>query len=131
MTAARGFRRMPPPVCELWNSTRGVLLGDRVVVAQTAVSRMRGLLGRTGLGPGEGLWIRPCNSIHMFFMRFPIDALFLSRDMRAVRLVGNLKPWRIVGPVSGANSVIELPAGALAASGCQPGDMIEVRPAAS
>jgi uncharacterized protein len=131
MTRAPGLRRMSGPSCEVWNRTRGVRLADRVVMAETAAARMRGLLGRTGLDAGEGLWIRPCNSIHMFFMRFPIDALFLSKEMRVVRGVAGLKPWRIAGPVGGASSVLELPAGVLAASGCQAGDLIEVRPAAT
>jgi hypothetical protein len=82
---------------------------------------MRGLLGRDGLDAGTGLWIVPCNSIHMFGMRFPIDALFLDRGLVAVRLVEYLLPGRLVWPVRRAHSVLELPAGALARLGWREG----------
>lgn len=106
--------------------TRAALLGDGIRLAATPWARMRGLLGREGLGAGEGLWIRPSNSIHMFFMRFPIDAVFLSRDMRVVRTVGNLAPWKMVAPVWSAWSVLELPAGTIGRTGCATGDQIEI-----
>ena len=78
------------------------------------------------MAPGEGLWIRPSNSIHMFFMRFAIDVVFLSRDMRAVRVTADLKPWKMAGPVWGAWSVLELPVGTLARTGCVVGDTIAI-----
>lgn len=117
-----------PLLLTLVNLTRGTTLAHRVALADNPIARMRGLLGRSSLPPGEGLWIRPCNSIHMFFMKFPIDALFLSRDMRAVRLVHRLRPWHLAGPVLRAWSVIELPEGTLALSGSQTGDVFESRP---
>jgi len=110
--------------------TLGVELGNRIRLAATPLGRMRGLLGCEGLGSGEGLWIRPTNSIHMFFMRFPIDALFLTRDLGVVRVVRDLAPWRMVGPVWSAWSVLELPAGTLARAGCAIGDQIDIRQAA-
>ncbi len=108
--------------------TRGTTLGDRIGLAADPWARMRGLLGREGLGDGEGLWIRPTNSIHMFFMRFAIDALFLSRDLRVVGIVHDLRPWKMAGPVWAARSVLELPAGTLARAGCALGDRLEIRP---
>lgn len=110
------------------DATRGVVLGDRIRLAATPWARMRGLLGRAGLGSGEGLWIRPTNAIHMFFMRFPIDAVFLSRDLGVVGMACDLAPWKMAGPIWSARSVLELPAGTLARAGCAVGDRIEIGP---
>jgi hypothetical protein len=93
------------------------------------LQRFRGLMGRDSLPEGEGLFL-PTSSIHMMFMRFPIDALFLSgEDGRgARRVVGireNLPPWRgVVMPVRGAKGVVELPAGTLASRGVGPDDVV-------
>lgn len=81
--------------------------------ADTFASRLRGLMFRREPLDQEGLWIIPCNSIHMCFMHFPIDAVFLDKQERIVHLVGNLQPWKFVSPVKGAHSVIELPAGTI------------------
>jgi len=83
--------------------------------------RMRGLLGRDSLPQGTGIWLNPCNSIHMFFMRFPIDALFLDRNQRVVSVVSHLRPWRLVWPVKGASSCVEVPAGTADEWGIKPG----------
>jgi uncharacterized membrane protein (UPF0127 family) len=91
----------------------------RVVVADLEMarstwSRFVGLMGREALDPSSGLWIEPCNSIHMFFMRFAIDVLFLDRQRRVKKVMLNLKPWRISPIIFGARTVVELPAGTLA-----------------
>src|ERR687896_2706384 len=67
---------------------------ERCLVAETPLSRLRGLLGRAQLASGEGLLIRPTSAIHTYFMRFPIDAVFLDRDLVVVKIVSNLRPWR-------------------------------------
>lgn len=85
---------------------------------------MRGLLGREGLPPGEGLLIRPTNAIHMWFMRFPIDAVFLGEHGEVLRIAPDLGPWRMAAQ-RGARSVLELPAGACAAHDLQVGDRID------
>jgi uncharacterized membrane protein (UPF0127 family) len=85
---------------------------------------MRGLLGRSELAPGEGLWIRPTNSIHMFFMRFAIDAVYLDRDGKVVKVVSRLRPWRM-SFCRRARSVIELAAGEAERWCLQPGDRVE------
>jgi uncharacterized membrane protein (UPF0127 family) len=82
-------------------------------VARTSWSRFVGLMGRRSITPGHGLWIEPCNSIHMFFMRFAIDVLFLDREGRVKRVLLELKPWRVSPIVFGARTVVELPAGTL------------------
>jgi hypothetical protein len=83
----------------------------RCRVSDTFWSRFLGLMGKPGLPEGEGLLIRSCNSIHMFFMRFSIDVLFLDRDYTIVKLIRNLKPGSVVGSVPGAWQVLELAAG--------------------
>ena len=84
----------------------------RLSRAMTPWQRMRGLLGRDGLEPDEGLLIERCSSIHMFFMRFPIDVAYLDADWRVVKKVARLAPWRLSGCWR-ASHTLELPAGAL------------------
>jgi uncharacterized membrane protein (UPF0127 family) len=75
------------------------------------------------------MWIKPCNGIHMFGMRFPIDAVFLDRDQCVIRVVPNLGPWRVVPLVLRARSVVELPAGIAAKAGLDVGDALAVEDA--
>ena len=107
------------------NTTRGAVLGDSIEVANSSSTRNKGLLGRDSLPEGEGLWIIPCEAIHMFFMRFPIDVVFLDKQKRVVKIAANLKPWRLAGSFR-AKSVLELPAGTAARSGTQVGDQLEL-----
>ena len=108
------------------NVTRGVELGQKVRVASSLVERAVGLLRTPVLGPGEGLWISPCTSIHTFFMRYPIDALFL--DSGGVVLSGQtLGPWRLSGWHWKSRGVLELSAGILHQTGTQPGDHLEIK----
>lgn len=101
----------------------GDVVCDRCVVAASPFSRMKGLLGRSELRPGEGLLLRPASAIHTFFMRFPIDAVFLDRDWRVVGIAGDVAPWRTAGR-EGAKAVLELPAGESARRGLRPGDLL-------
>ncbi len=101
----------------------GAVICERCVVADNPWSRMRGLLGRRGLDDGEGLLIRPTGSIHMFFMRFPIDAVFLDRELQILKVVPDLKPWRTAGK-KGAKQVLEMGAGEAARRGLEPGQRL-------
>lgn len=94
----------------------GAILGDRIARADTFRLRLLGLLPRRGLAWGEGLLLEPCNAIHTFFMRFPIDVLFLDRDGRVVAAVPALPPWR-ARRAGNAVRVLELPAGTLGRTG--------------
>lgn len=94
-------------------------------VADTMWARMKGLLGRERLPEEGGLWIRPCNSVHTWFMRFAIDVVFLDREQRVVRIASALPPWRMTRIVWRASSVLELAAGAAARMGLKPGDSLE------
>ena len=111
------------------NMERNTLLGDRVRVARSLADRTVGLLGTRSLSPGEGLWIERSPSIHMFFMRFPIDAVFVAEDGRVTKIVENLKPWRVVWWARGARDCLELPVGAVQASSTRVGDRLELTPA--
>ena len=106
------------------NITRGTTLGERIRVASSAIDRSVGLLRTPEVEPGEGLWIERSPSIHMFFMRYPIDAVFIGKDGRVTKVVPNLKPWRVVWWARGARDCLELRAGAAAQSGTQAGDEI-------
>jgi uncharacterized membrane protein (UPF0127 family) len=108
------------------DSTSGKELALDLALADTLRARLQGLLGRDALPAGTGLWIRPCNSIHTFGMRFPIDALFLDREKRVVGLAKDLPPNRMSRIYPSARSVMELPAGTLQAADTLPGDLIEV-----
>ena len=98
----------------------GTVVCERCLLAETPLARMRGLLGRSSLPAGEGLLLRPAASIHMAFMRFPIDAVFLDSTDRVVKVVAELKPWRMAG-CRGARAVLELPAGEASRRGLVPG----------
>jgi uncharacterized membrane protein (UPF0127 family) len=119
---------MNAPVVRLLRDDSTVVC-ERCAVAATPLRRMKGLLGRKSLDAGEGLLIRPTSSIHMFFMRFPIDAVFLDRELAVRKVVPGLKPWRIAF-ARGAKSVVELPAGEAAHRGIVPGDCLRVEDAA-
>ena len=108
----------------------GEVVCARCEIADSPLKRMRGLLGRDGLEPDQGMLFRPAGSIHMFFMRFPIDAVFLDRDLAVRKVVPGLKPWRIAF-ARGAKSVVELSAGTAARHAIAPGDRLVVEETAS
>ena len=93
---------------------------ERCTVAKSPLQRMRGLLGRSGLDAGEGLWLEPASSIHTWFMRFPIDAVFLDSDRVVVKVAAEMRPWRLSSRRR-ARAVLELPAGEAARRGLSPG----------
>jgi hypothetical protein len=101
----------------------GAVVCERCMIADRPWSRLRGLLGRASLDPGEGLLLRPAGSIHMAFMRFAIDAVFCDRELVVIDVVPGLRPWRAAGR-RGAKVVIELAEGA--GEGLAPGDRLAV-----
>ncbi|HEY6017058.1 MAG TPA: DUF192 domain-containing protein [Gaiellaceae bacterium] len=103
--------------------SNGTVVADRCLLAVHPWSRMRGLLGRASLAPGEAMLFRPAGSIHMFFMRFAIDAVFCDRDLVVLDVVPSLRPWRMASR-RGAKIVIELAEGA--AAGLAPGDRLSL-----
>ncbi len=107
------------------NKTRGTLLGNAIDIADSSAKRRTGLLKRTGLKPGEGLWIVPCESVHTFFMKFAIDLVYLDRSRKVRKTRSAVPPWRMSACFS-AHSIIELPAGAVEQSKTQPGDELQI-----
>jgi uncharacterized protein len=91
----------------------GTVICERVSLAVTPLPRMKGLLGRASLDASEGILLRPAGSIHMLFMRFAIDAIFLDGDLVVVGVARGLRPWRMAVR-RGAKQVIELAEGAAA-----------------
>jgi uncharacterized membrane protein (UPF0127 family) len=87
-------------------------LAERAVKTVSAWQRAMGLMFRKSLPEGEALWIIPCNGVHTWFMRFPIDIVVLDKELRVLAMRRAVKPWRMVLPMKGAKSVLELEAGA-------------------
>ena len=107
------------------NVTRGTVLATRLEAAHTGPTRRKGLLGRDGLAHGEGLWIAPCESVHTFFMRFPIDLVYLDREHRIKKARSAVGPWRLSACLS-ADSILELPAGTIRETQTERGDTLEI-----
>lgn len=106
-------------------NTRGeTLVADAVEQADSWGSRLKGLLGRPSIAANEGLHIVPCNSIHMFFMKFAIDVAFLDPELRVVKTIHEIKPWRATRLYSDAHSALELAPGTLARRGVLEGDVL-------
>jgi uncharacterized protein len=98
------------------NASLNTVIADKVGVAATRATRAVGLLARSGLEPGEGLWIVPSRGVHTWGMRFAIDVLALDEAGTVIDCVSNLRPWRMRLPRRGTAGVLELPAGTLQAS---------------
>jgi uncharacterized protein len=108
------------------NSTRDAVLAQRSAKATNPVTRGVGLIGRRGLPDGGGLIIQPCNSVVSFFMRFPIDVVFLDKDLRVIHMIHSMPLWRSSKIVRGSKLVIELPAGTLTNTKTSIGDAITI-----
>lgn len=110
------------------NPVRQSVLGDRIGVADTTLTRFVGLMGRGSLAPGHGLLIRPSNGVHTLWMRFSIDVLLLDREYRVLSAYRNLRPFRLTSINWKASSALELPSGTIAVSNTQLGDQLELAP---
>ena len=111
---------------KIYHAATGQCLAERVVLANTFWRRLRGLLGRRGLAPTEALWLRPCNGVHTLGMIFAIDAIFLDEKLRVIKLVENLRPFRLTVPYLGARSVLEMAAHSAARAALKVGDQLSV-----
>jgi uncharacterized membrane protein (UPF0127 family) len=116
---ARRYSRL-----QVSNLTRNTVLATCMEVADSAALRNKGLLGRERISPGEGLWIIPCSSVHTFWMRFPIDLVYLDRKKRIRKLSCDVRPWRLSACLW-AHSVLELPPGTIRSTQTQNGDRLE------
>ena len=100
------------------------MLAECADIADTSEKRRTGLLRHDKLGPGEGLWIAPCEGVHTFGMKFPIDVVFLSRKRKILKIRPNMVRARMALSLR-AHSVLELPAGTLEKTGTEVGDQLE------
>ena len=107
------------------NTSTNTVVADRVGVAATRAERAVGLLSKSGLEPGEALWIVPSRGVHTWGMRFPIDVIFAKRDGRVVKICRHVGPWRLLFGW-GAYATVELPNGAIDRSGVAVGDRLEL-----
>ena len=105
----------------------GNVLADELEIPRTMFGRGLGLMFRGSLQPGRGMWIIPCSSIHMMFMNFPIDAIFLDPSERVRKVYRRLPRWYGMGFAPGARSVLELPPGSTAGIDLEPGDRIVIQ----
>jgi len=100
------------------------VVASKLEVADSFLSRFLGLMGRARLPEGGALWIEPCSSIHMMFMRFRIDAVFVDAEGRVLKVASRVLPWLGMAWCSGAHAVVELEAGAASRAGLAPGDRL-------
>ena len=107
------------------NQTRDTVLARAAEVADTSAKRRTGLLKHDRLEPDEGLWIVPCESVHTFFMKFPIDLVYLDKHHKVRKARSAVRPWRLSACLL-AHSVLELPAGTVKQSGTQVGDELAI-----
>jgi uncharacterized membrane protein (UPF0127 family) len=110
----------------LINETKGNVIAENIIIADKFWARMRGLMGKKELKYDEGLLLVPCNAVHMMFMRFPIDVLFLDKDFVVVKIIDKMRPWRTSPIVRGAYQVIELNAGTAKAKEIFAGDIMSI-----
>lgn len=109
------------------NTRNNKELGNKIGLADNPWYRFTGLMGKKAITADEGLLLTPCNSIHMFFMKFSIDVVFIDRNKKIIRIVENLKPWRLSPVVFMTQSVLELPAGTISKTESQVGDILEIK----
>ncbi len=120
------MNQLPYQLYKMTSQQQADLIIDHLEEALTFWQRLRGLLNHSKLPYNQGLWIKPCNNIHTFFMKFSIDCLFLDKKMVVKKISKNIKPFRVAGPVWTAYSVIELPTGKIEEFNIQPGDQLYV-----
>lgn len=111
----------------IFNVTKEVVIAQKAQLATSIGQRMKGLLGRSSLSADQALVLEPCTSIHTFFMRFPIDVLFLDKNMCIIKAIQNMPPSRLSPIIWASQMAIELPAGKISQTNTRPGDTIEIK----
>ena len=124
------MRHLKDRYLKFTNSSRNTVLCELSFNADNIWTRFKGLLGTKTLPPGQGLYLNECNGIHMFWMAYAIDAVFLDPDLQVVGLVENIKPWAVSKIFKGARSCLELPVGTIAATATAVGDKVLIEKAA-
>jgi len=111
---------------EIWNRSNGVRLAWQVEMAHSFWTRLRGWMGRESFGEGAALVIKPCNSIHTWFMRSAIDVMFVDQEDRVIEVLHMCPPYQVSSIIRGAKYVIELPPGTLASTGTRCNDFLSL-----
>ena len=106
------------------NKTRHETIANVVFFADNSFKRMKGLLGTKGLKASEAMLINPCNAIHTFFMKFPIDVLFVNKDNKVVKVITNMPSFRLSPICFTSQFVVELPVGTIQATHTVAGDQL-------
>ena len=110
------------------NLTRRTVVADQASMADGLLRRMRGLIGRRTLDRGEGLVLGPCSGVHMFFMRIPLDVVFVNRHNQVVCSVSGLPAWTMLPWVPGAARAVEVPVGTVHETRTAIGDLLSIEP---
>ena len=113
-------------LCSLVNERSGAVVAGVLESAIDSTTRRRGLLGRDGLAEDHALVLAPCNAVHTWFMRFPIDVAFVAKDGRVLKTVERLGAWRMALSLR-AFATVEFPAGVVRAKGLASGDRLLVQ----
>lgn len=108
----------------LINQTKGTVLAENILLADSILKRIKGLLGKASFNKGQALIIKPCNSIHTFFMRFSIDVLFIDKNNKVIQALSGIKPFKLTRIYLQADYVIELPSGTIKDSLTSVGDQL-------
>lgn len=108
------------------NQTKNTILAEDVIMADTPLKRIKGLLGRKEFKKGQAIILKPCNSIHTFFMRFPIGVLFIDKENRVIKAIPHLEPFRLTSIYFNAAFTVELPADTIPSTLTQAGDRLSL-----
>ena len=109
------------------NLTNNHILAENVLLSDSFLERLRGLLGRESLEKNHAMILRPSNSVHTFFMRFPIDVLFVDRNNKVIKIANNLGPYKATGIYFKSAFVIELPSGVIGSTHTVEGDRLQIQ----
>lgn len=111
---------------QLINKTKKIVIVEKLFIANSFWPRMKGLMGKKDLAEDEGLLLVPCNSVHSMFMRFPIDLLFLDRELKIIRIIERFKPWKATPIFRDCYQVVELRSGIVVKKGVSIKDELEI-----
>jgi len=109
------------------NLNRNLVLAEKAILANSFSARLKGLLGFKSLKQDQAMVLSPCNSVHTFFMHFPIDVLFVDKDNRVIEMVQDMKPFRAVAVCFRSEFVVELPSGVIDSTDTSIGDILQIQ----
>ncbi|GIW21844.1 MAG: hypothetical protein KatS3mg068_0851 [Candidatus Sericytochromatia bacterium] len=111
---------------QIINTRNNKVIGSNIILGNTLLLRLIGLIGKKELKEDEGILLTPCNSIHMMFMKIPLDIIFLDSENKIIKVIENIKPWKISPIVLKAKSVLELPINSIKKNDLQINDKLDI-----